>query len=175
MLFFVFSNNLLFADYNNIDYNNIKAQKILKKYNKYDYIFQKVEKKYCLPWFLLKVIAITENSKLNPKLVLKNKNGTYDIGLMQVNSSWIKKLKKIFPQISFNKLKQPYFNVQVGAFILKKYIDKYGYSWKSVSYYHSFTQEYRKKWLQRIKSNIRFLAKYDKRIIIVSSEKRKRN
>jgi len=162
----LFFNGFVFA---NVIENNKK--KILQKYNKYDHLFQRVAKEYNLPWFLLKVIAITENHKLNPKLILKNKNKTYDIGLMQINSTWIKKLKNIFPEISLEKLKNSLFNIKVGAFILKKYINQYGYSWKSVSYYHSFTEKHRKKWLDRIKSNIKYLAKYDKRIVIKPSKR----
>jgi len=162
VLFISVFNSLLFAQTDN-------NSEIIKKYNKYDNLFQKVASEYNLPWFLLKSIAITENHKLNPKLVQKNTNHTYDIGLMQINSTWIKKLKNKFPQISFAKLKEPYFNIKIGAYILKQNIENYGYSWKSVSFYHSFTKKYRIEWLKRIKNNIKYLAKYDKRIKIVKT------
>ena len=143
---------------------------IIERYNKYDKIFQKVASEYHLPWFLLKAIAITENHKLNPRLIKKNTNKTYDIGLMQINSMWIKKLKNKFPKISIKKLKEPYFNIKIGAYILLQNIKKFGYSWKSVSYYHSFTKKHRLKWLKRIKNNIKYLAKHDERIKIVASK-----
>jgi len=150
VIFLVLLHSLLFAS------TNIK-------YNKYDTIFKKAGKHYHLPWFLIKMVAITENSKLKANLVRKNKNGTEDIGLMQINTLWIKLLHKKFPHINKKTLKNPIVNIYTGGYILYKNIKKYGYSWKSVGYYHSFNSKYSKKWIKRVKENIKFFISWSKR------------
>ena len=52
-----------------------------------------VAQKYSVNHFLLYSIAKTE-SNLNPVAIGRNSNGSYDIGLMQINSSWLPKLRQ---------------------------------------------------------------------------------
>jgi soluble lytic murein transglycosylase-like protein len=56
-----------------------------------------------------------------------------DIGLMQVNYEiWGRYLN-----LSIRQLLNPKINILIGAFILRHYIRKYGYSWKTIGRYHS--------------------------------------
>jgi soluble lytic murein transglycosylase-like protein len=45
---------------------------------------------YGLPSDFVVAIALTENDTLNPSAVNRNRNGSRDLGLMQLNSTWYK-------------------------------------------------------------------------------------
>lgn len=84
---------------------------------------------------LLWVIAYKE-SRHNPEAVSKkNKNGTYDIGIMQINSAHLPYLKK-----NYNISKQDLFNartnIYVGAMILKKCLNKHGKTINGITCYN---------------------------------------
>ncbi len=55
------------------------------------FCFDDAGREYGINPYLLKGIARVE-SNLNPNAVNRNKNGSADYGLMQVNSFWLKKL-----------------------------------------------------------------------------------
>jgi hypothetical protein len=66
----------------------------------------------------------------------KNKNGTYDMGPMQINSSWLTTLKKYgysANDIIYDACK----NVYVGTWILASNISKSNEIWKGVGNFHS--------------------------------------
>ena len=135
----------------------------LKKYNQYDDIFLKYEKEFGISYFLMKSIALTENEKFDHKAIMKNSNGTVDIGLMQINSMW----KKWLPEagITKEKLKDPDFNIKVAYMIVSKIIEKHGYTWDSIGRYHSGTPKFKERWLNKMKQNVSYLASIDKRVI----------
>lgn len=76
-------------------------------------------------------------SRLNPYAVNINKDGSYDIGVMQINSVWLPELNKI--GIRYEHLFNPCTNVYVGAWIYSKKVRKYGNTWNAVGAYHSET------------------------------------
>lgn len=57
---------------------------------------------------------------------------SYDVGLMQINSQWLKKWK-----LDPVALLDPETNIRTGIKILKQEIDRYGPNWKAVGAYHS--------------------------------------
>lgn len=126
-------------------------------YHKYDPIFKKYSDIYNVPFLLLKVIAISENSKMDPNLVRKNKNGTYDIGLFQINTAKI--TDKELKHIKKEDLKKPEVSTNVAAFILRKIILNKGYSWETIGEYHSKTDEHKQNWIKRVKDNFKYLKK----------------
>lgn len=140
-------------------------------YSKYDDIFKKYEKEFGISYFLMKSIAITENSEFNPHAIMYNSNGTKDIGLMQINTAWIKWMPEA--NITVQKLNDPEFNIKIAFMIVDKIIERHGYSWDSIGRYHSGTNKFKQKWLSRIKSNIKYLASIDNRITIVASNDKK--
>jgi len=80
--------------------------------------------------------AIAKNeSNFNPIAININKNGTYDYGIMQINSWWYKTLGKE----NWQRLGDPCFNIHVGAWILRQCMDKYGYSWDAIACYAAGT------------------------------------
>ena len=85
---------------------------------------------------LLRGIAQVE-SGMNPNAVNTNTNGTVDIGLMQINSSWLPKLAHygIRREHLFNACVSAY----VGAWILATNIKQFGPNWKAVGAYNAVT------------------------------------
>ena len=80
---------------------------------------------------LLEAIARVE-SGLDPDAINRNADGSYDYGLMQINSRWQEKLSS-----NWSHLSNPCYNVMVGSWILKQCIDRYGYTWDAVACYHT--------------------------------------
>ncbi|CND83865.1 type III secretion system invasion protein IagB [Yersinia nurmii] len=86
---------------------------------------------------LLYSIAQVE-SGLKPEAVGKNNNGSYDLGLMQINSSHIPRLRKIGVDDAM-LTSDPCVSILVGASILSDMMKIYGYSWEAVGAYNSGT------------------------------------
>ncbi len=85
---------------------------------------------------LLKAILMVE-SRLNPKAVNYNTNGTKDIGVAQVNTIHLATLEK--HGIGEKELQDGCVNTYVGAWLLSKQIAKHGLNWFGVAAYHSTT------------------------------------
>lgn len=98
---------------------------------------------------LLWGIAQTE-SGMNPRAVNWNTNGTYDYGLMQINSSWYRTLG---PE-RWNMLSDACYNTKVGAWILAQCIKRYGYTWNAVGCYNSSSREKMVRYALRVNSQI---------------------
>lgn len=81
---------------------------------------------------LLRAIAIAETGE-NPSYINKNKDGSYDIGLMQINSYWI----DMIPLNRDALLNDPCYNVKTGAMIMKYCIERHGYTWEAVGCYNA--------------------------------------
>ena len=87
-------------------------------------------------------------SNFNPAAVNYNTNGSYDFGLMQINSSWAPTLRK--NGIPWNTLADPCTNVKVGAWVLAQCVNDYGYTWAAVGCYNSRTPSKRDRYAARI-------------------------
>jgi len=117
--------------------------------NKYDEYFYSAGEEFGVRPEIIKNIALTENRRLNPNIVRKNSNGTYDIGLMQINTIRLKELKKI--GITKSDLKDPRESIRAAAYIISKIVNRYGDSDYAIATYHSKTAKYKKRWLKRFK------------------------
>ncbi|VVP32651.1 hypothetical protein PS865_04443 [Pseudomonas fluorescens] len=84
---------------------------------------------------LLYAIAQVESS-LRPDVVNRNKNGSRDLGLMQINSIHLPRLAKqgITEQ---QLLAEPCVSIDVGASILAEIIGRHGYNWTAVGAYNA--------------------------------------
>ncbi|CUU89970.1 lytic transglycosylase%2C catalytic [Campylobacter hyointestinalis subsp. hyointestinalis] len=95
--------------------------------------FEKYGKKYDVPPQILWAIAKQE-SNFNPKAINRNKNGSIDIGLMQVNSIHLDSLSKF--GIQTKHLFDPEVSIDVGARILSKCFKKHGLNYKGLNCYN---------------------------------------
>lgn len=85
---------------------------------------------------LLRVIAQHE-SGMRANAVNRNTNGSEDIGLMQINTSWLPTLSRygIRREHLFNGCVSAY----VGAWILASNVRRFGPNWKAVGAYNAVT------------------------------------
>lgn len=128
--------------------------------NQYDQCFTEAAQKYSLDPVLLKAIAKTE-SGFNPRAISQpNNNGSVDIGMMQINSSWLPKLSRF--GISEAHLLQPCTNIHVGAWVLANNIKQMGPTWKAVGAYNSPTRVHQERYAQKVWSNYNVLARSEK-------------
>jgi soluble lytic murein transglycosylase-like protein len=102
---------------------------------------------YNIPPNLLYVIAKVE-SKLNPYAFNTNYNGSYDIGIMQINSSWLPKLARV--GIQHKDLIDGCKNIQVGAWILSQNIKQYGLTPEAIGRYNSANNYYKSQYIYKI-------------------------
>ncbi|MHB0992222.1 MAG: lytic transglycosylase domain-containing protein [Burkholderiales bacterium] len=113
------------------------------------------EARYSVSKYLLLAIAQYE-SGLDPDRVNRNRNGSYDIGLMQINSAWLPALKPF--GIGAAELKNPCVNLNVGAWILGKNFLVYGKNWRAVGAYNAKTEWKRASYAHQIAHKLQKIA-----------------
>jgi lysozyme-related protein Hpa2 len=85
---------------------------------------------------VLRAIAFHE-SRMQAATLARNTNGTVDIGVMGINSVHLGELATY--AIGPTNLRDGCVNAYIGAFYLRKKVDKYGNTWRAVGAYHSET------------------------------------
>ena len=101
---------------------------------------------------VLRAIAIQENRRCDAS-VHRNKNGSVDIGCMQINSVHLPELAPF--NITKERLLDPCINIYVGARHYRKMVLKYGNTWTAVGAYHSQTPKYRDAYARRVEAIFR--------------------
>ena len=119
------------------------------------FCFEEAGAEYNISPQLLWAIAKNE-SNFNPSAVNQNKNGSFDYGVMQINSWWYSKLG----HERWMRLNDPCYNVRVGAWILSQCIKKYGYTWDAVGCYNSPNKERGNIYAHKVYKNVLKLATY---------------
>lgn len=107
----------------------------------WDKCFTAAGNHYGINPLLLKAIARQESS-VNPRAIGNNTNGTQDLGMMQINTTHLRKLAR--SGIGRAHLMDACTNIAVGAWVLADAVSRHGMSWKAVGVYHSPTP-----WRQR--------------------------
>lgn len=97
--------------------------------------FVSAGQRYRIDPLLLYAIAQVE-SNLNPSAINRNRNGSIDYGLMQVNSLHLPRLKAMGIDEQ-RLLSEPCLSVDAGASILAGMIDRHGYTWTAVGAYNA--------------------------------------
>mgnify|MGYP002361262001 CR=1 FL=1 len=116
----------------------------------FDMCFDIAADHYKVPSNLLKAIAQTE-SRGNKSAINMNTNGTYDVGIMQINSTWIPKLQRA--GIERGLLLDPCSNIQIGAWILSDNIKRYGLTNEAIGRYNSSIPAYKRQYVMKVFSN----------------------
>jgi soluble lytic murein transglycosylase-like protein len=97
--------------------------------------FSEAGLKYKIDPLLLRAIAQVESS-MNSQAINVNRDGSQDIGIMQINSSHLERLAK--SGITREKLlADTCLAVMVGAEILAGFVKKFGYTWRAVGAYNA--------------------------------------
>ncbi|WP_371884607.1 lytic transglycosylase domain-containing protein [Caballeronia sp. S22] len=76
-----------------------------------------------------------QESGMRPYVTNRNTDGSEDIGLMQINSSWLPKLSRF--GITRQHLFDACVNAYVGTWILASNIKQFGPTWKAVGAYNA--------------------------------------
>jgi soluble lytic murein transglycosylase-like protein len=118
--------------------------------------FDEAGEEYGINPQILRAIARVE-SNFKPRAVNWNKNGTYDFGIMQINSSWYFTLGKEW----WSKLGDPCSNIRGGAMILSGCMKKYGYTWEAIGCYNSQTPDKRNRYAQIVYRQLRSIQNDD--------------
>lgn len=113
------------------------------------FCFEEAGAVYGISPVLLQAIAKVESS-MNPLAINRNTNGSYDYGLMQINSSWHDTLGRD----SWLMLSDPCFNAHVGAWILSQCIGTYGYTWEAVGCYNATKPQRRKAYAWKVRRQL---------------------
>ena len=96
------------------------------------FCFEEAGRCYGVSPELLRTIAMVE-SGMDAQALRRNRDGTLDIGLMQINSRWAMLLG---PE-RWSHVRNPCYHVMLGAWILRLCIERYGYTWDAVAGYHT--------------------------------------
>ena len=109
--------------------------------------FEEAASRYRVPSVLLKAISRVESAG-NPSALNRNKDGSFDIGHMQINSRWLPILSHF--GISRDQLWDPCTNTLVGAWILAQIVQRNGYSWNAIGAYNAASPDKRDRYARKI-------------------------
>jgi hypothetical protein len=111
---------------------------------------------------ILVILLNVEGGRLGA--VSQNTNDTVDIGPMQVNSIWVRKIAQRWratPEATYRALRDNLCaNLEAGAWILRLGLDEArGDLWEGVAFYHSHSPEHKRTYLALVlKQALRLLA-----------------
>lgn len=103
---------------------------------------------------LIKAVILTEGGRVGAKT--KNKNGSYDIGIMQINTIHLPLLKQ-YGITEDQLLNEPCVNIAVGTWILAKGVNRAGNAndfWVGVGSYNSKTPKFNEIYKQKVWKNL---------------------
>jgi soluble lytic murein transglycosylase-like protein len=115
--------------------------------------FEEAGARYGIHPDLLHAISNVESSGNYAAISIPNKNGSRDIGHMQINSAWLPQLNAM--GISRDALLNPCTNTYVGAWVLKQNIQKLGYNWNAIGAYNAATPSKRMAYARKIAAELK--------------------
>lgn len=117
--------------------------------------FEHAAQRYQVPEVLLRAIAQQESGG-NAHAINRNSNGSFDIGLMQINSFWFPTLARhgIAPQ----HLYDPCVSTLVGAWILSQGFARLGYNPQGLGAYNASSPEKREHYARQVLRRVAHLS-----------------
>ena len=109
------------------------------------FCFEEAGAEYGVSPRLLWAIAKAE-SDFNPAAFGTNVDGTFDYGVMQINSGWYRTLGRE----RWMQLGDACYNVRTGAWILSQCVARYGYTWEAVGCYNAASPNKRARYARKI-------------------------
>lgn len=97
--------------------------------------FEDAARRYGVDAGLLQAVASVESGMRPGAVGINAGSGTRDLGLMQVNTSWLPKLARY--GIDEATLLEPCTNVKVGAWVLADALQRHGQTWEAVGAYNA--------------------------------------
>ncbi|WP_084455143.1 lytic transglycosylase domain-containing protein [Comamonas composti] len=114
--------------------------------------FQEAARYHGVSAAVLRAIARVE-SNFQPQAVAHNRNGSTDIGMMQINSIHLDELARWGVQAAH--LHQACISIYVAAWHYRRQVEHYGHTWLAVGAYHSRTPKYRDAYAARVRQALR--------------------
>jgi soluble lytic murein transglycosylase-like protein len=121
------------------------------------FCFEEAGQRYGVSPQLLWAIAKTE-SNFNATAVNYNNNGSFDYGVMQINSSWYRELGTD----RWMRLGDACYNVNVGAWILSQCTQRHGHTWVAVGCYNGISRDKRVKYANRVYQALKAMEREDR-------------
>ena len=117
------------------------------------YCANESSKRFNISPYIIKAIARVEGGKIGT--MSRNSNGTYDLGIMQLNTTNFKRIKRAFPTVTKADLVlKPCINIYIATWWLSREIKSAkGDVWKGIGNYHSRTPKYHNRYLKRFKEH----------------------
>lgn len=115
--------------------------------------FKEASQRYNVPPALLIAIAKHESGG-RTTAINHNRNGTRDIGLMQINSAWLPMLAK--HGLQEQDLFDPCVNVLVAAWILSNNFARLGYNTQGLGAYNAATPWKRERYARQILQTFKY-------------------
>lgn len=109
--------------------------------------FDEASRRYRIHPDLLRAISKVESSG-NANAMNRNRNGSRDIGHMQINSTWLPTLKQY--GISERSLFDPCINTFVGAWVLANNFKDLGYNWVAIGAYNAKSKDKRIRYARKV-------------------------
>lgn len=109
--------------------------------------FDLAAQRYRVPVTLLKAIALQESGG-RANAMNRNPNGTYDIGMMQINSTWLPTLAR--HGIAAQHLLDPCVSTLVGAWILSNNFARLGYTTQGLGAYNAASPDKRERYARQV-------------------------
>jgi soluble lytic murein transglycosylase-like protein len=113
--------------------------------------FDEAAQRFGVSAVLLRAIA-TQESGGKASALNKNPDGSWDMGLMQINSRWLPTLTR--HGISADQLWDPCINVHIGAWVLAGNFRRMGHTWEAVGAYNAVSPDKRRRYAQHIQRHL---------------------
>lgn len=129
----------------------VAAYFLLFSLSSHAHCFEQAGARYGVAPALLEAISTVESGG-NPQARNLNRDGSEDLGHMQINSRWLETLSAF--GIDRQKLLDPCLNTYVGAWILAQNIRRHGYGWEAVGAYNARSPAKRNAYSHRVAARL---------------------